>query len=814
MQVSAEELTKWFIESGEILQNVDDGASINFADCINEKSNIQAVFYTKKTGFVIWMINRTSIETKAFRICARKFSLDSDLIYGAISKGDKIAIIGRERSIPIYILPPMRTEMLELLAKTPEKGLSQSYERTNIFSGKLSNHKDYAPIYLSDELWHTEYGSILNITDQMLKSWSENGSIQYDGFGYLKPIDWAFDKGAVHDLHTNSLTYNWNTAGAGYLIDYEDNYKIYAVNRTGSLPISYIPGETDEIAETDSVYLAEELAYDFFSGLSNPELVRVAQYAIMYQIFTNFKIKMSLPEDVLYPQVVTTKLNEEQLSRILKSICQFHNREFDDETEEIRFDPLQSQKIEEYYDDVISQLLKNSKEHSDSLLVLAVMLSSPAKSLMNKIDSINHYIYNVKDEVVYKNRISTLLEVLEEISDKSDTTSLINTFKAKGIPFLNSVSHFMINPREMDLVSIKEKDQKDITLYEYSQLIAYRLINYKSTIRRYADILELQKLEDAKEAYVSENRDKSLFWIKCPTIVQSMSVTEDSLYSVGGHDLNSKITPVKIDESLKPGTCRVDVENGEKIIYVSSADKGYITPEFLRLVERTNYQGTHAFERDKFEERPRDVVASATVERSERGFNVPDHLDVVELNTSGELIINGKIIESCPDLYQELAYNAQNNTGTSPKQILFKAVSEDMVQTIIDGTQTYLLSRGEEFKIPNKYHNFAKAKFKKQKDGSTLVSIPIEGTGIKAKESKHVFRVPTSKVEAFKTAFKELISDPLGVWNQFHYKRKMKKLQIQKEDFEDWIEHNKVAIIMDSKKKDIYYVKFIQEEIA
>ena len=40
----------------------------------------------------------------------------------------------------------------------------------------------------------------------------------------------------------------------------------------------------------EDVYDAEELAYDFFSQLNNPELVRVVQYAAFYQILTYFKI--------------------------------------------------------------------------------------------------------------------------------------------------------------------------------------------------------------------------------------------------------------------------------------------------------------------------------------------------------------------------------------------------------------------------------------------------------------------------------------------------------------------------------------------
>lgn len=816
LQVSAEELSNWFIDDKEALLDVDSGQRMTLIECLaNDNSGKQGVFYSEKTGFVVWVINRNGIQNDFFRICARKFSLDSDLILGAICQGNSIAIIGRERSVPLYVLPPMRFETLQILASTHEKNLAQSYERNNIFAGKLSNNKDYAPIYLSDELWHTEYGSILNITDQMLKSWSENGRIQYDRFNYPQPIDWAFNTGAFKDLHAESLTYNWNTSGAGYSIDYGTTkpYTVYAVNRTGSLPVSFFPEKDgNAMSETDSIFMAEELAYDFFSNLSNPELVKVAQYASMYQIFTNFGISIQ-SETKSFPEVVTSSAYERQLTSILESIYNFHDRDLDVTDEQDNYNPVQSEAIEYYYNNCVSRLWEvctNSSDSSDVLLYEYLLYNT----LINDIDSVNQYIYGFKDGLVYEDYDATLNEMILQHGNNYD--ALIDAFKEQGTPFLASVSHYMINPREIDLASLVSSYQNgydNMTYHDLSQLIAFEISDFQSSIIKYATILDLLDLDKAKEAYVLENMDKSLFWIKCPTIVQSKTMSDDSLRLVGGHNLNSKITPIVIDKTVASGSFKIDVINGKKTIHISPSDKGHVTPDFLRIVERTDISGTQNFSRPKITQRQRDIVAATTTKRSERGFNVPDHLDVVEMNSEGQLMMNGKVIENCNDLYRELAFNAQNHTGTSPKSILFKEVSEDMVQTIIDGTHSFTLSRGNEFKIPNTCHNFAKAKFKKNSDGTTLVSIPIEGFGIKAKESKHVFRVPTSKLEAFKSAIKELISDPVGVWNQFLYKRKMKSLDIQKGEIDDWIEHNKVAII-DCKRIDKYYVEFIQEEIA
>ena len=138
----------------------------------------------------------------------------------------------------------------------------------------------------------------------MLKSWSENGMVDYVDFDYPKPVNWTFNDGVTGDLGVSRLTYNWNTAGVGYIVE-DDTYSIYALNRTGSLPVSYIPGESEGISDNDPVYQAEQHAYDFFSNLSSPELVKVVQYAAMYQIFRNLGV---LVESTVLEQTTDNKM--------------------------------------------------------------------------------------------------------------------------------------------------------------------------------------------------------------------------------------------------------------------------------------------------------------------------------------------------------------------------------------------------------------------------------------------------------------------------------------------------------------------------
>lgn len=289
--ISAAELSKWFVTDKEEFKTSTGSLKTVSALLSSDISGTNELFYSKNQGFVVWIVDpgKINYNDNSFKINARKFALDTDLIIGALGNvGKKVAIIARERVVPVTTLPPLRIETIQLLATTDNDFLAQSFERFNVFAGKNSKNEDSCPIYLSDELWHTEYGNLLNMTDQMLKSWTENNSIYDFNYNYPAPIDWAFNDGVISDLGVYELTYNWNTAGAGYVIQDIDKLDIFAVNRTGSLPVSFIPdgmeGKVDE-----KVNEAEELAYDFFSELNSPELVREVQYATIYQIFRYFK---------------------------------------------------------------------------------------------------------------------------------------------------------------------------------------------------------------------------------------------------------------------------------------------------------------------------------------------------------------------------------------------------------------------------------------------------------------------------------------------------------------------------------------------
>src|SRR5262249_14007463 len=113
------------------------------------------------------------------------------------------------------------------------------------------------------------------------------GLVEYERFNYPKPATWPFEKPLIRVLKTRELTFNWNTAGAGYALR-QDNLDWFALNRTGCLPVSYIPEGVDE-EEWNRIAKYEQQAYDYFAGQAEPYLVRVAEYAGAYQLFRHFR---------------------------------------------------------------------------------------------------------------------------------------------------------------------------------------------------------------------------------------------------------------------------------------------------------------------------------------------------------------------------------------------------------------------------------------------------------------------------------------------------------------------------------------------
>ncbi|MFN6470531.1 MAG: hypothetical protein RMY36_012770 [Nostoc sp. SerVER01] len=308
LSVSVGDLNNWLNKKDLKFTPTIGGASRSLPEILSSRQS--GVFISsERRGLVIWSIPRGQDLAK-YRAEARQFFLDSDLIVGAIANNSQLAIVARERVEPILRLPPLRVETALMLAAEKSDELAQSYERDHLFAGKLRSGEDWAPIYLSDSLINTEFGSLLNITDQLLKSWSQNGNVKYFNFNYPQPSYWAPYPRPMSEI-PGSILFNWNTAGAGYTTSIK-SYEFFALNRTGVLPITYG-------FESNSVQDYERIAYKYFADLGNPDFAQVVQYTALYQIFRKFGIitKESTTQESLLSGTIFLAL---EASTLLKNL--------------------------------------------------------------------------------------------------------------------------------------------------------------------------------------------------------------------------------------------------------------------------------------------------------------------------------------------------------------------------------------------------------------------------------------------------------------------------------------------------------------
>ncbi|MFM0224074.1 hypothetical protein [Paraburkholderia dipogonis] len=265
------------------LQSLEGGPPVTLQQVLDRGA--VGVYASAERGFIVWCLAKDQDLAKS-KAQARQFALDSDMVLGGAGFGNYVAIIGRERLNRVDALPPLRVETIMLVASADRNELAQSYERKFAWAGRVDQKRklDWAPIYLSDQLIDTEYGSLLNVTDQMLKSWSMGGGVQYVNFRYASPTSFSSATPLLQDaVHKSSVTFNWNTKGAGYATQRGD-FDVYALHRTGALPIDYLARDDSNMRN------AEDVAYDWFSTLGDANLARVVQYAALYQLFVHYDI--------------------------------------------------------------------------------------------------------------------------------------------------------------------------------------------------------------------------------------------------------------------------------------------------------------------------------------------------------------------------------------------------------------------------------------------------------------------------------------------------------------------------------------------
>jgi len=520
------------------------------------------VFFSQNPGLVAWIFPREG-DLSHYKAHARQFAVDSDLILGVMANKNGVAILGRERVTPVDVVPPLRTETILQLASVGKDELSQSYERTDFAAGKfgVDTDADWAPIFLSDELIDTEYGSLLNITDQLLKGWSMNGQVTYENFPYPSPAPhWPFTQPLPELLSIDQLTFNWNTKGAGYATE-GVAFSAVVPARTGALPISYLSeGEHASDKDSDLLDAAETKAYKYYSGLNDPNLVRVVEYATLYQAFRYFNIRSTAdPFPVTH---LRTENFRSEVRRVLDALLNLTEKSLAENLEKLEKEGVtgsEAGRAEMDLDHVpeLVKMLKSVKSQlgDDGIWQITDHVVSPrahTKELINVYGKVKAHLQG-----------RPLAEQKAALKDLRSPSAAVRNISAVDGPYSQ--------------LSSQERRELAVTL------VAREISAHRSVIR----VLTGTSVASLKTAYEHAVQRPDNGWIKTPAIVVS---TPDAkiAYITGGHNLDARVPVFRQSAELSPKSFKViDEPSGKRVILYSQED----APRIQKISEQVGRHG-------------------------------------------------------------------------------------------------------------------------------------------------------------------------------------------------------------------------------
>ncbi len=491
--------------------------------------------------------------------------MDADLILGAVSDSATLVIIGRERSSNLLELPPLNVETILLIASIKDGELSQSLDVNDLLAGKMASSKDWCPTYLSPQLEHTEFGHLLTITDILLKDWSENGTLHYVDYDYPKPSYFPFDKPLFSKLGLNELVYNWNTANTMFAYDY-DALHLYALNRTGSLPVSYFNSQHGYISAGRSY---ENRAYDYFSGLCNTDLIRVVQYTSLYQIFMDNGIT-NANDSVHYAPKNKAGILISPCKTLLTNIRNLSPDAIDTISRKVG-----KKNYEQFHKADVSRQLADWERENKQLL---------------DVERKNDIFENTATETQgrLKNQLRNLQQQLKNTDDVT----------------FDKLCRYLAYPRS-EAFSNKERYQ----MYRLGSSVMETIFAFGKPNLKELGV----NLSDVKNDYSSSLKNSCSPWMKTP----SMIISYNSPRLTGGHNLSSKIRRVNninADKSIISERRTQYVPSGEPQSPKGLAPRTRTTSGNMKpksTVPASPLSGTPVRKRN-------DVIPTA--ERAKRGF--------------------------------------------------------------------------------------------------------------------------------------------------------------------------------------------------
>ena len=481
-----------------------------------------------------------------WRAAFRWFAVASDVVLGAswTDKGS-MAIVGRMRRVPVDVIAPLRFETFALLASAGTRELAQSYERTTPLAGKMLGGRhsgsDWAPIYLSKQLIDTEFGALLNITDQMLKSWSMAGQIDYLYFDYpLRPTGTRFAFGAqplseivLRETGAGQVLFNWNTTGSAAVVA-QGGSSVLTPTLTGALPITYgaetRPGSGMQFgAQVAPLLRREREAYEYFSQLRDPNLARVVSYTVIYQAF-----QAHLQRDGQGPIESEHRIVEREAA--MQSLAK--------ELEQVLAglaDPS-----------AVAKLVEARREFAEVVTRRKVSLSAAQRQAMegsaqrdlNEIKGLIEKLQQADPRLRDRRRLASLL-----IDLRTETQAAESAFQVKAKAFDEKVKAYNAGGRlaRLTLPSRADLEAADAELVKERERIntvfggASRL---RGLLRPVPEAFT--DLDVVHTRYVAANSAPPAAWIKTPSVVISRGTGRVS-GATGGHNLDSRALRIQVD---------------------------------------------------------------------------------------------------------------------------------------------------------------------------------------------------------------------------------------------------------------------------
>lgn len=544
-KISSMELNKWFVENN--MHFVEVAKSINqysFNELLNSPK--AGVYASNDSTFMIWSIPYGN-QAGFSRENIGKFTIESDIILGAISNSKTLIVIGRARQCSYAELPPLRIETIEMLAGTKSESLSQSLNIAELITGKMDNGADWCPAFVSDELENDEFGHLLTMTDIFLKDWLSAGFLSYPEYKYPKPNRYY----EMNRNNISSIRYNWNSKDYIYSTRFYDK-DVIAFRNTACLNASLF--DASEIEEKEMNKTINSEANKYLASLNNADLARVVQYTALYQIFKTNNIHCNTYSKPHTIDKTTLLLNDTR--EILNKLRNLSNDEIKTISRRIEEDyftlylyqnlqTLADTKRSEWEEEFNKAVEKAAKENNMTIKEFQTTekyKNGREKSLQEFDWKINLWIEASKEKTINERTIEQYPKI-EALRNKLYNLSYSD---------FNKLCNYVSYPNgeyTSDYSSIRHLSREITELYWPIWLSA-----------KYFGI----NMEKVKDDYIAALKTDNGLWMKTPKVVVTNNkvgqtkVGEDTYINVtgtvGGHSLNASIQNKPIDNTEKVRT--------------------------------------------------------------------------------------------------------------------------------------------------------------------------------------------------------------------------------------------------------------------